>query len=215
MEDPIRLIAQAIINGNHEDVEELTKEGLDAGVAVGAILNQAMIAAMDEVGKKFASGEIYVPEMLVSAFTMKKGMELLKPLLAGEANRYRGKILIGTVRGDLHDIGKNIVVMTLEGAGFEVIDLGVDQDVEDVIRRVEEEQPQILGLSALLTTTMPEMARVIEALARKGLRDQIKVIIGGAPVSAEFAVQVAADGYGRDATEAVALARELIMEPGK
>jgi 5-methyltetrahydrofolate--homocysteine methyltransferase len=172
-------------------------------------VNQALIPAMDVVGKRFEEGAIFVPEMLVSAVTMKKALALIKPLLSGSQTESKGTILMGTVKGDLHDIGKNLVIMMLEGAGFQVIDLGVDTSVEKVVEQVREVSPQILGLSALLTTTMPEMKRAIEVLEAEGLRQSLKVMVGGAPIDAKFAEKIGADGYGKDAAEAVQLARRL------
>jgi 5-methyltetrahydrofolate--homocysteine methyltransferase len=161
------------------------------------------------VGKKFGTGEIFVPEMLVSALTMKMGLEVVKPLLVEGGAPSKDTVIMGTVKGDLHDIGKNIVMMMLEGAGFNVVDLGVDLTVEALVDKVEELKPRIVGLSALLTTTMPEMKNVIEELQRRGLRDKVKVMVGGAPVDALFAEKIGADGYGKDAAAAVELARHL------
>ena len=174
------------------------------------LVNDALIAAMDIVGEKFGRHEIFVPEMLVAALTMKKGLAIVKPLVEGEKSGSKGTILMGTVKGDMHDIGKNLVIMMLEGAGFKVIDLGIDLDVEKVVGKVEEIKPQILGLSALLTTTMPEMKKVIETLEKRGLRKAVKVLVGGAPVDAAFAQKIGADGYGKDAAEAVRLAKEIV-----
>jgi 5-methyltetrahydrofolate--homocysteine methyltransferase len=165
---------------------------------------------MDIVGKRFADGDIYVPEMLVSARTMKLGLELIKPILGSAEAEDRGTILMGTVKGDLHDIGKNLVTMMLEGAGFKVVDLGVDVKIDDLIETLKREKADILGLSALLTTTMPEMQKVIEVLQAEGLRDQVRVLVGGAPIDQKFAEQIGADGYGEDAAEAVQLARQLV-----
>jgi 5-methyltetrahydrofolate--homocysteine methyltransferase len=203
-------IKDAIIGGKHKEVEDLVKAAIKADVNLNSIINDAMIAAMDIVGQKFADREIFVPEMLVSAVTMKKGLDIIKPLLQDDTSESKGTIMMCTVKGDMHDIGKNLVTMMLEGAGFNVIDLGVDLGVEKVIEQVEQAQPDILGLSALLTTTMPEMKKVIEALEEKGLRNNVKVIIGGAPVDVAFAQKIGADGYGKDATEAVKQARMLI-----
>jgi methylmalonyl-CoA mutase cobalamin-binding domain/chain len=167
---------------------------------------------MDIVGKRFASSEIYVPEMLVSATTMKRGLGIIKPLLkSGEAEN-RGTVVMGTVKGDLHDIGKNLVTMMMEGAGFKIIDLGVDVKIEDLIEIVKKEKADILGLSALLTTTMPQMKLVIESLEEAGIRNQLKVIVGGAPIDQGFADKIGADGFGADAVEAVQLARKLVAE---
>jgi 5-methyltetrahydrofolate--homocysteine methyltransferase len=182
MADHLEMIKEAVIDGRHNDIEGLVKDAIEDGVDINEIINRALISAMDVVGQRFAGSEIYVPEMLVSAATMKKGLEVVKPLLTGMKEEKKGTIIMGTVHGDLHDIGKNIVIMMLEGAGFEVIDLGVDLSVEKVVEQVEELRPQVLGLSALLTTTMPEMKKVIEALEERGLRDKVKVMVGGAPV---------------------------------
>ena len=211
MSNDLGQIKDIIIGGKHKEIEDLVKAAIKKEeVSLDSIVNDAMIAAMDIVGQKFADSEIFVPEMLVSAMTMKKGLNIIKPLLQGDASESKGTIIICTVKGDMHDIGKNLVTMMLEGAGFNVVDLGVDLSVEKVIEQVEQVKPEILGLSALLTTTMPEMKKVIEALEEKGLRNNVKVIIGGAPVDAAFAQKIGADGYGDDATEAVRQARRLI-----
>ena len=193
-----------------DEIQDLVNQAVAEGIPAETVVNEALIAAMDVVGRRFSSGEIFVPEMLVSALTMKMGLEIVKPLLVGLGATSRGTILMGTVKGDLHDIGKNIVIMMLEGAGFKVVDLGVDATGEKVVNMVEELKPEIVGLSALLTTTMPEMQNVIQTLRGRGLRDKVKVIVGGAPVDAKFAEKIGADGYGRDATEAVELARRLV-----
>jgi 5-methyltetrahydrofolate--homocysteine methyltransferase len=211
MSNDLGQIKDVIISGKHKEIEDLVRAVIKKeDVSLDSIINDAMIAAMDIVGQKFADSEIFVPEMLVSAMTMKKGLNIIKPLLQGDASESKGTIIICTVKGDMHDIGKNLVTMMLEGAGFNVVDLGVDLSVEKVIQQVEQVKPEILGLSALLTTTMPEMKKVIEALEKKGLRNNVKVIIGGAPVDAAFAQKIGADGYGDDATEAVRQARRLI-----
>lgn len=209
MSDIIERIKSAVIERKRNEIEGLAKEAVDARVPLDTIMSDGLIAAMDVVGKRFGSGEIFVPEMLVSALTMKMGLEVLKPHLIGGAGSPRGTVLMGTVKGDLHDIGKNIVIMMLEGAGFKVVDLGVDLTVETLVDKVEELKPRIVGLSALLTTTMPEMKNVIEELQRRGLRERVKVMVGGAPVDAKFADEIGADGYGKDAAEAVELARRL------
>jgi 5-methyltetrahydrofolate--homocysteine methyltransferase len=210
MNERLETIKAAVVFGKHGEIVELVRRAVDTGDDPNRIINEALIAAMDVVGQKFASNEIFVPEMLVSAFTMKKGLEIVKPRLGGEKSKSMGTIMMGTVKGDLHDIGKNLVIMMLEGAGFNVVDLGVDLSVEKVVEEVEEIKPRILGLSALLTTTMPEMRRVIEVLDQSGLRQKVKVLVGGAPVDARFAEKIGADGYGKDAAEAVRLAREII-----
>jgi 5-methyltetrahydrofolate--homocysteine methyltransferase len=165
---------------------------------------------MDVVGKQFADGEIFVPEMFVAAAAMKKGLALIKPLLKRDYPAARGTILMGTVKGDRHDIGKNLVIMMLEGAGFNVVDLGVDLSPTKIVSEVARLKPRILGLSALITTTMPEMPKVIKALDAKGLRNEVKIMVGGAPVDASFAKRIGADGYARDAVEAVQLAKALV-----
>ena len=203
-------IKEAIINGKHKEIEDLVKAAIEDKVNLDRIINEAMIGAMDVVGQKFAASEIFVPEMLVSAATMKKGLDLIKPLLKPGEDKSKGTIILCTVKGDMHDIGKHLVAMMLEGAGLEVIDLGVDVTVENVIAKVAEIQPQVLGLSALLTTTMPEMENVIKYLQTKGLRENVKVMLGGAPLSADFAKKIGADAYGKDAAEAVTIARSFI-----
>jgi len=210
MTDPMDVIKNAVIAGKHSDIKALVQKALEAGLDPNAIINDALIAAMDVVGKDFGSGKIFVPEMLVSAVTMKNGLELVKPLLVGDQAHSRGTVIMATVKGDLHDIGKNLVSMMLEGAGFKVIDLGVDLSVEKLLDKVEEIKPEILGLSALLTTTMPEMKRAIEVLEAKGIRENLKVMVGGAPVDRVFAEKIGADGYGANAVEAVQLARRFI-----
>ncbi len=203
-------IKEAVVEGKHAEIENLVQAAVDSGADLNSLINDALIAAMDIVGQKFADNEIYVPEMLVAAMTMKKGLAIIKPLLTGGQTESKGRILMGTVKGDLHDIGKNLVIMMLEGAGFEVVDLGVDLTVDKVVAEVEKQSPAILGLSALLTTTMPEMKKVIEALSAKGLRERVKIMVGGAPVDAGFAAKIGADGYGQDAAQAVRLAKNLV-----
>lgn len=207
MDESVEKIKESVIEGRHRDIESLVSEICKIGISPDTVIREGLIAAMDTVGQRFSAGEIFVPEMLVSAMTMKLGLNIIKPLLTGKTGAPQGTVLMGTVKGDLHDIGKNIVIMMLEGAGFRVIDLGVDMDVEKVVAKVAEIRPQVLGLSALLTTTMPEMKHVIEELRACGLRDQVKIMIGGAPVDAAFAEKIGADGYGKDAVQAVALAR--------
>jgi 5-methyltetrahydrofolate--homocysteine methyltransferase len=165
---------------------------------------------MDVVGRLFAENQIFVPEMLVSAMTMKKGLNLIKPLLKEKSSESRGTVIMCTVKGDIHDIGKNLVCMMLEGAGFNVIDFGVDSNIDSLIEEVKRSRPAILGLSSLLTTTMPEMKNIINAVTKAGLRGQIKILVGGAPVDAVFAREIGADGYGKDAIEAVQVARSFV-----
>ena len=214
MANKLEHIKQMVVEGKHSEIEDLVKQAIQEGFDTGQIINEALIFAMDIVGQKFGKGEIFVPEMLVSAWTMKKGLEIVKPLLKGSETKSMGTILMGTAKGDIHDIGKNIVIMMLEGAGFHVIDLGVDLDAEKIVEKVRELNPDVLGLSALLTTTMPEMKKVIEALEKNKLRKSVKVMIGGAPVDATFAQKIGADGYGKDAPQAVNLARRFTTQLG-
>lgn len=210
MTDILKTIKEMVIGGKFKDIEEQVQRAVDSGADLNRLINDALISAMDIVGKKFADGDIYVPEMMVSATTMKRGLDIIKPLLRSAEVENRGTILMGTVKGDLHDIGKNLVTMMLEGAGFRIIDLGVNVEIENLIDVLKKEKADILGLSALLTTTMPEMKKVIETLKAEGLRDQVKVIVGGAPIDQGFADKIGADGYGADAAEAVQLARRLV-----
>ena len=210
MGDHLETIKSAVIGGKHAEIKSLVQNAVSAGLDPNTIINEALIPAMDVVGKDFGTGKIFVPEMLVSAVTMKAGVDLLKPLLTGDKAQSRGTVIMATVKGDLHDIGKNLVTMMLEGAGFKVVDLGVDLDVQKLIEQVKAIRPDILGLSALLTTTMPEIQKVIGELKAQGLRDKVKVVVGGAPLDRTFAEKIGADGYGANAAEAVALARRFI-----
>jgi 5-methyltetrahydrofolate--homocysteine methyltransferase len=210
MTERLEQIRQAVITGKHKEIEVLVQTAVDEKVDLSSIINTALIDAMDIVGQQFASGQIFVPEMLISALTMQKGLAVIKPLLKGKDSQSKGTVLMGTVKGDLHDIGKNLVIMMLEGAGFQVVDLGVNQGVEQLVDKVTEIKPQILGLSTLLTTTMPEMQKVISVIQQRGLRDSVKIMVGGAPVDAQFAAKIGADGYAKDATGAVQLARKLV-----
>ena len=210
MSEHIDKIKDAIVGGLHKDIETLVQAAVESGIAPELIVNEAMIPGMDVVGQKFSTNEIFVPEMLVAAVTMNKGLDLLKPILQQGGSESKGTIVMCTVKGDLHDIGKNLVIMMLEGAGFEVIDMGVDMNVETLIDKVKEIKPDVLGLSALLTTTLPEMARVIDSLEAVGIRDQVKVMIGGAPVDEAYSQKIGADAYGGDAAQAVQVARQLI-----
>jgi len=210
MEKLLEEIKNTVIAGKHKEIEALVQKAIQEKANLDDLINRALIAAMDVVGERFAKSEIFVPEMLVSAVTMKKGLDIIKPLLKANEEQSKGKVVLCTVKGDLHDIGKNLVAMMLEGAGLEVIDLGVDVTVEKLIDKVNEIQPQVLGLSALLTTTMPEMENVINLLQDRGIRQKVKVMIGGAPVDADFAKRIGADAYGEDAAEAVTIARSFI-----
>jgi 5-methyltetrahydrofolate--homocysteine methyltransferase len=210
MSDHIATIKKAVVDGKHTEIETLIQRAIDNKADLDTVINEALIGAMEIVGKRFAANEIFVPEMFVSAVTMKKGLALIKPLLKGNGPQSKGAILIGTVKGDIHDIGKNLVTMMLEGAGFNVLDLGVDLSAKKVVSKVEELKPDIVALSALLTTTMTEMEKVISALDSRGLRDSVKVMVGGAPVDSKFADKIGADGYGKDAWEAVQLAKKFL-----
>jgi len=206
----LQVIAQSLINGNAPAVKEGVEEALAEGVPAGEILNGALVPAMDEVGYRFKNNIFYVPEVLIAARAMHAGMDILKPLLAEGDVPTAGKVIIGTVKGDLHDIGKNLVAMMLEGGGFEVIDLGVDTSPEKFVATIRDEQPQVVGMSALLTTTMVNMATAIDALVEAGVRDQVKIMIGGAPVTQRYADEIGADGYAPDAASAVDLVRSLV-----
>ena len=206
----LNLLYEAILNGKLEQAVDVTNQAIADGVEPQAIINGYMIKAMEEVGQRFQRGEAFVPNLLMAARAMKGSLDILKPLMKGDASTTLGKVVIGTVKGDLHDIGKNLVASMLEGCGFEVINLGVDVPSDKFIAAIKENNADILCLSALLTTTMNYMKDVIEALKADGLRDQVKVMVGGAPVTAMFAEQVGADGYSEDASEAVAVARRLV-----
>jgi len=203
-------INQAIINGDAELTTAEISAAIEQGVPAGEILHQACIPAMIEVGRLFETNEIFVPEMLVSARAMQQALDLLRPLLMDGDLNSAGKIVIGTVAGDLHDIGKNLVYIMFEGSGFEVIDLGTDVEAETFVQSVKENQPDIVGMSALLTTTMPSMEKTIKALQQAGLREQVFVMIGGAPVTVDFAEKIGADAYAPDASSATRKARELL-----
>ena len=203
-------ISQAVIAGQDARVRELVQDAINNGAEPLAIINEGLIAGMNVVGASFKSGKMFVPEVLMSARSMRAGVELVKPLLAGQDVPSAGKVIIGTVKGDLHDLGKNLVAMMLEGGGFNVVNLGIDLPPEKFVAAVKEHQPQIIGLSALLTTTMLVMKDVIELLKEEGLRDKVKVIVGGAPISYDFASEIGADGFAPDAASAVELCRRLL-----
>jgi len=206
----VQAIFTGVLEGNAELVRQKVPEALASGVAPATILNEGMIAAMAEVGRLFEAGEYFVPEMLIAARAMKTGTEILKPHLQEAQVRSAGKVVIGTVKGDLHDIGKNLVGMMLEGAGFEIHDLGTDVPPEKFVEAVRTSGANVVGMSALLTTTMPNMKSIIEGLATAGLRHQVKVIVGGAPLTDAYARQIGADGYAPDASRAVALTKSLL-----
>jgi 5-methyltetrahydrofolate--homocysteine methyltransferase len=200
----------AILNGDDKVAFQLTKEALDESADPSALINRWMIPAMDEIGKRFEAQECFIPEVMLAARAMKVALELLRPLLAASGAQPAGRVVIGTVKGDLHDIGKNMVGSMLEGAGFDVFDLGIDVPLEKFIEAVKSKNAQILALSALITITLPEMKKTIDALHDAGIRQQVKVIIGGAPVTQDFADEIGADGYGKNASSAVAVARRLL-----
>lgn len=201
-------IFDAVLAFDEATVKAQTQAELDAGTDIQTILNDGLISAMDEVGEKFSTGELFVPEMLMAAQAMKAGLGLLKPLLAEGQSRRKGTVVIGTVKGDLHDIGKNLVSMMMEGAGFDVVDLGVDVESEAFVKSAAEHQADVIALSALLTTTMPAMQTTVTAVKEAGMA--VKTIIGGAPVTQAFADQIGADGYSADAPGAVKLVKQLV-----
>lgn len=205
----LNALAEAIINGKAPIAVEIVKEALAEGIAPAAILNDGLVAGMNVVGIKFKANEFYVPEVLISARAMQKSMDILKPELAKAGVESKGKFAIGTVKGDLHDIGKNLVAMMLEGAGFEVIDLGVDVKPEKYVEAAKN-GADIIAMSALLTTTMPSMKETIDALVEAGVRDNVKVMVGGAPVTQNYSDEIGADGYSSDAASAVDKAKELL-----
>ena len=205
-------IAAALIEGEDDVVDELTRAALDRGTEALEVMDDGLIAGMALVGIKFRENIIYVPEVLSCARAMKYGMAHIEPILSESGVEPIGKVVMGTVKGDLHDIGKNLCIMMLRGAGFEVVDLGVDTSPDDFIDAVETHRPDLLGMSALLTTTMPNMGKTIEAFLDAGLRDAVGIMVGGAPVTQGFADDMGADGYGKDAVACVELARSLIAE---
>ncbi len=203
-------LAENLINGKANEVKELTQKALDEGVPPGEILNEGLIKGMNVVGERFKNNEFYVPEVLIAARAMHSGMDILKPKLAESGVQPIGKVLLGTVKGDLHDIGKNLVAMMLEGAGFEVIDLGIDVPPEKFVQAVNEQGGDVIAMSALLTTTMTQMKTTLEALEEAGVKSKVKTLIGGAPVTQNYADEIGADGYARDAASAADKAKELL-----
>ena len=210
MSDVLEKISRAIIEGDDDTIAGLTKAALDEGLNAKEILDGGLMPGMDHVGVEFKAGRMFVPEVLLSARIMKASMAVLEPLLAADESIAVGKVVMGTVEGDLHDIGKNLVGMMIEGAGFKVVDLGVDVSPEALVEAVKREKPDVVGMSALLTTTMRNMGRTSDALKEAGLRDQVKVMVGGAPVTTDFAEQIGADGTATSAPAAVDLAKELL-----
>lgn len=210
MDETLKVIFDGIVEGDNAGVQQQVKNLLESGVPASSILNEALIPGMGEVGRLFEEGEYFVPEMLISARAMKSAMALLKPFLQQANVKFAGTVVVGTVKGDLHDIGKNLVALMLEGAGFQIKDLGSDVTPEKYVEAVRTENANLIAMSALLTTTMVNMKATITALEEAGLREQVKVMVGGAPVTDSFAKQIGADGYAPDASRAVALARSLI-----
>jgi len=207
--ESIKSIYQGVLDGDMGSVEKNVQAALDSGVSAGDLLQNGLISAMAEVGRLFEDGEYFVPEMLIAARAMKAGLAILQPLLVDSGIKSAGKVAIGTVKGDLHDIGKNLVAMMLEGAGFEIMDLGTDVTPEKFVAAAKD-GANVIGLSALLTTTMPSMEGTIKAIEAAGLRDKVKIIIGGAPVTPEYAKQIGADGFAPDASQAVTLAKAVL-----
>lgn len=203
-------LGDLVIAGDYGKVAELTKQAIDEGLGPEEIIKQGLIKGMDFVGARFKAGEMYVPEVMMSARAMSAGMELIKPLYTGGDMPSAGKTILGTVAGDLHDIGKNLVGMMMESAGMVVIDLGIDVSPEEFVEAAREHKPDVLAMSALLTTTMVEMKNVIELLKEQGMRDSMKVIVGGAPVSSDYAQEIGADGWAPDAASAKDLALDLV-----
>ena len=209
MSDILSAISTMVIEGNFADIVDSTNQALEEGMDAEEILNKGLMPGMDHVGVEFKAGNMFVPEVLRSAKAMQESMEILRPLLAESGVETTGKVVLGTVKGDLHDIGKNLVGMMCEGAGFEIIDLGKDVEPEAFVGAVKEHKPQILGMSALLTTTMRSMERTIKALEEAGVRDTVKIMIGGAPVTQDFADQIGADGYAANAASASEIAKQF------
>jgi len=209
MSDTLSRISSSLYEGDYQAVPELVQKCLDQGLTPDQILQQGLIAGMDKVGQDFKAGVLFVPEVLIAARAMHAGMDILRPLLAKGGAKTVGKCVIGSVKGDLHDIGKNLVKMMLEGAGFEMIDLGTDVEPAAFVEAVRAHQPKLVGMSALLTTTMLNMKTTIDALVEAGVRDKVKIMVGGAPVTETFARESGADGYASNAASAVDVARTL------
>ncbi|WP_300667365.1 corrinoid protein [Desulfoluna sp.] len=206
----LKTITETLISGDVEALMSQVKEALEKGTAAGEILANGLIAGMDIVGERMETGEMFIPEVLMSAHAMGEAVEILKPLLAEGETNTAGRVIIGTVKGDLHDIGKNLVSMMLESAGFEVTDLGVDVDADAFMKAIEELNPHIVGLSALLTTTIPAMRDTVDRIVQSGKKDSIKIMVGGAPVNQAFADEIGADAYASDAGSACKLAKAML-----
>jgi 5-methyltetrahydrofolate--homocysteine methyltransferase len=206
----LKQLYDAIVSGDAKISQSITQQALAEGIDPLKLVNEHMVPAMDEVGRRFEANEYFVPELLISARAMKAALDLIRPLLTARGDKPAGRVAIGTVKGDLHDIGKNLVASLLEGGGFEVIDLGVNVSPEKFIETVKAKQANIIAMSALLTTTMPSMKTTIEALKHAGVRNQVKVLIGGAPITQKYADEIGADGYSENAVGAVALAKKAV-----
>ena len=209
----LKELYEAVVSGNAKATQAITQQALAEGVDPLKLVNDYMVPAMDEVGRRFEANEYFVPELLISARAMKASLELIRPILTARGDKPVGRVAIGTVKGDLHDIGKNLVGSLLEGGGFEVIDLGVNVSPEKFIATVNEKQANIIAMSALLTTTMPSMKTTIDALKQAGVREKVKVLIGGAPITQKYADEIGADGYSENAVGAVALAKKAVAAP--
>lgn len=210
MSEIFERLSTAVLEGDAEKSHKLVERGLNQGLSPKEILDNGLIVGMDEVGARFKRGDMFVPEVLMSADAMAAGMEILRPLLVESGVAMLGKIVMGTVKGDLHDIGKNLVSMLCEGAGFEIVDIGFNADPEKFIDAIKQHQPQIVGMSAMLTTTMRAMGQTIKAIEEAGLRDKVKIMVGGAPVDKDFAEVISADGYGSNAPSGADLAKQLV-----
>ena len=210
MSELLGKMAESLIAGKIDEVVDLTKEALDGGAAPADILDQGLLAGMDVVGQRFKAEEMFIPEVLRCAKCMHGAMEILRPLLAETGAEPIGTLIIGTVKGDLHDIGKNLVGMMFEGAGFDVVDIGIDKEPQVFVDAIKEHNAKLIGMSALLTTTMPKMGETINAIKEAGIRDQVKILVGGAPITAAFAEEIGADGYASNAASAVDKGKELM-----
>ena len=208
----LKQLYDSVVSGDAKATQALTRQALADGVDPLKLVNEYMVPAMDEVGRRFEANEYFVPELLISARAMKAALELIRPLLTARGDQPLGRVAIGTVKGDLHDIGKNLVGSLLEGGGFEVIDLGVNVSPEKFIATINEKKANIIAMSALLTTTMPSMKTTIDALKQAGVRDKVKVLIGGAPITQKYADEIGADGYSESAVGAVALAKKAVTQ---
>jgi len=209
-EKVFEILSTAILEGDSETSAAITQQGLDEGISAEDLLNNGLLLGMEEVGVRFKAGDMFVPEVLMSAESMASGMTLLRPILADAGVQMAGTIVMGTVKGDLHDIGKNLVSMMCEGAGFEIVNIGFNVAPDEFIKAIKENQPEIIGMSAMLTTTMRSMGHTIKAIEEAGLRDQVKIMVGGAPVDQEFADRIGADGYGANAPASSNLAKQLV-----